>query len=145
MTTQLDIPYWIGQIDLLNEWLIAFPLPQEYRDRTTYREFHELVMAKQAELGLTLEVIAQLRQVEGNEDLDWAWTEVGMTEDNRELACPSYYRDFPLNYYWMPEYEAVQKAVDDFMGTQPLHQGVPDEVLLEVVQKHLASFPILKK
>lgn len=68
-----------------------------------------------------------------------------MTEDNREMICPSYYEEFPLNYYWMPEYEAVQKAVDDYMDTQPLYQGVSDEVLLGVVQKHLAASPIAKK
>lgn len=63
MTTQLDIPDWIGQLELLNQWLIHFPLPEEYRERTTYREFRELVRAKQVELGLTPEIIEQLNRV----------------------------------------------------------------------------------
>ena len=42
-------------------------------------------------------------EVRGNEDLDMAWLEYGMTVDNRELICPSYYEDLPLNYYWMDE------------------------------------------
>lgn len=146
MITALDIPYWIEQIDMLNQWLIKFPMSEEYRERTTYREFRELVRAKQAELGLTPEVIEELRKFEDDyEDLRWAWTEVGMTEDNREMLCSSYFEDFPLNHYWMPEYEAVMKAVDDFMDTQPLNVGVPDEVLAEVVRKHLEAFPIQKK
>ena len=146
MITALDIPYWIERIELLNQWLIQFPMSEEYRERTTYREFRELVRAKQVELGLTPEVIEQLRQFEdGSEDLRWAWTEVGMTEDNREMLCSTYFEDFPLNHYWMPEYEPVMKAVDDFMQAQPLYQGVSDEVLAEVVRKHLEAFPILKK
>ena len=145
MITALDIPHWIERIDLLNSWLIQFPLPEEYRERTSYREFRELVRAKQVELGLTPEVIEELRQFEDdNEDLRWAWTEVGMTEDNREMMCSSYYQDFPMNHYWMDEYEPVMKAVEDFMDIQPLNVGVPDEVLTEVVRKHLASFPIQK-
>ncbi|WP_303749335.1 hypothetical protein [Stenotrophomonas pigmentata] len=137
MTSSLDIPHWIERINQLNGWLCAFPMPQEYRERTTFREFHELVQAKQSELGLTPEVIAQLRDVVGNSDLDWAWQEVGMTEDNREMLCPTYFIDLPMNYYWMDEYEPVIKAVDDYMDSQPPGKNIPDEELLEVVQEHL--------
>lgn len=139
MTTPLDVPHWIEQIYQFNGWLHKVPISKEYREHTTFREFREQARAKQIELGLTPYVIEQLNQVKDNEALNWAWVEVGMTEDNRELVCPTYYEDLPLNYYWMPEYEPVMKAVDDFMDTQPPNQGVPDEVLLEVVRSHLPT------
>lgn len=137
MTSSLDISHWIERINQLNGWLCAFPMPQEYRERTTFREFHELVKAKQSDLGLTPEVIAQLRDVVDNPDLDWAWQEVGMTEDNREMLCPTYFKDLPMNYYWMDEYEPVIKAVDDYMDSQPPGKSIPDTELLEVVRRHL--------
>ena len=137
MTTSIDVSYWVEQINQLNGWLCSFPLPKEYRERTTYREFRELVRAKQVELGLTPEVIAQLHQVEGDPDLDWAWQEVGMTEDNREMLCPTYFEDLPLNYYWMEEYEPVIKAVDDFIEQQSAGQAISDEALAQVVRQHM--------
>ncbi len=137
MTASIDVSHWVEQINQLNGWLCSFPLPQEYRERTTYREFRELVRAKQVELGLTPEVIAQLHQVEGDPDLDWAWQEVGMTEDNREMLCPTYFEDLPLNYYWMEEYEPVIKAVDDFIEQQPAGQAISDEALAQVVRPHM--------
>ena len=139
MTDQLDIPHLIEQIYRIDEWVKAFPLTKEYRESTTYREFREVLKAKQAELGLTPDVLAQLNQIRGDDELDQAWLEYGMTMDSRELMCPSYYLDLPLNYYWMDEYEPLLKAVDDFMSEQPHFQGTEDEAILEVVRKHLPA------
>ena len=38
----------------------------------------------------------------------------------------------------MPEYDALRKAVDDFMDTQPVFEGrqQEDQALLEIVRKH---------
>lgn len=141
MTTPLDIEYFIGQIYRLDEWLKAFPLTQEYRERTTYREFRDLQRSKEAELGLTREVFAQLREIRDNGDLNMARLELGMTEDHRELVCSTYELDLPLNYHWMPEYESVRQAVEDFWDTQPSFESAKDEdeALLEVVRKHMPA------
>lgn len=139
MAMSLDVSHFIDQIYKLDKWINDLPLTQEYRERTTYRQFHALLQDKQSELGLTPEVLNQLNQVRGNKDLDMAWLEYGMTVDNRELICPSYYEDLPLNYYWMDEYEPLLKAVDDFMSEPPLYQGTEDEALLEVVRKHMPA------
>ena len=138
MATELDIPHYVNQIELLDGWVRAFPLSEEFREKTTYRQFHELLKAKQAELGLTREVWWRLGEIEGNADLDSAWMEYGMTLDHRELVCPTYMLDLPLNAYWMDEYEPTLKAVDDYIEQQS--QGpISDEELLEVVRKNLPS------
>lgn len=136
MTTELDIPHYVKQIELLDGWVSTYPLTKEFREKTTYRQFHELLKAKQAELGLTREVWLQLSEIEGDSDLDSAWMEYGMSLDHRELVCPTYMLDLPLNAYWMDEYEPTLKAVDDYIEQQP--QGpISDEALLEVVRKNM--------
>lgn len=136
MTTELDIPHYVKQIQQLDGWVRSYPLTEEFRVKTTYRQFHELLKAKQAELGLTREVWLKLGEIEGDSDLDSAWMEYGMTLDHRELVCPTYMLDLPLNAYWMDEYEPTLKAVDDYIEQQP--QGpISDEELLEVVRKNM--------
>lgn len=135
----LNVPHFVDQIYRLDKWVNELPLTQEYRERTTYRQFHDLLRAKQLELGLTPETIKQLNQVKDNEDLDRAWLEYGMTVDNLELLCPSYYEDLPLNFYWMEAYEPVLNAVEDFIDQQHDYEGSQDEALLEVVRKHLPT------
>lgn len=56
MNSELDIPHYVKQIELLDGWVSTYPLTEEFREKTTYRQFHELLKAKQAELGLTREV-----------------------------------------------------------------------------------------
>ena len=138
MTTELDIPHYVKQIQQLDGWVSAYPLTEEFRVKTTYRQFHQLLKAKQAELGLTREVWLKLGEIEGDSDLDSAWMEYGMTLDHRELVCPTYMLDLPLNAYWMDEYEPTLKAVDDYIEQQP--QGpISDDELLEVVRKNMPS------
>lgn len=139
MTTPLDIDYFIGQLYQFEKWVRELPLTKEYRERTTYREFHALRLAKRLELGLTPDVFEALLQVEDNKDLEMAWLELGMTDDHLELLCSTYELDLPLNYRWMPEYEPLIDALEKFMDTQPLYQGVEDEALLEVVRKHMPT------
>lgn len=139
MTARLNIPHFIDQIYALDEWVKAFSLPREYRERTSYRQFYDLLKAKHAELGLTPDALAQLNKAIDDKDLDLAWLEYGMTVDSRELLCPTCYEDLPLNYYWMPEYEAVQQAVDDFMDEQLVGQGISGEAILHVVRKHIPA------
>lgn len=136
MTAPLDIPHYVKQIELLDGWVSTYPLTKEFREKTTYRQFHELLKAKQAELGLTREVWLKLSEIEGDSALDSAWMEYGMTLDHRELVCPTYMLDLPLNAYWMDEYEPTLKAVDDYIEQQP--QGpISDDALLEVVLKNM--------
>ena len=136
MTSDLDVPHYVKQIQQLDGWVSAYPLTEEFRVKTTYRQFHELLKAKQAELGLTREVWLKLGEIEADADLDSAWMEYGMTLDHRELVCPTYMLDLPLNAYWMDEYEPTLKAVDDYIEQQP--QGpISDEELLEVVRKNM--------
>ncbi len=136
MSAPLDVDYFIGQIDKYNLWLCQLPLPHEYREQTTYGQLYELMGAKMQELGLTDEVISLLNQVKGNDALDWAWTEVGMTEDNREMTCSDYERDLPLDYHWMPEYEPMRNALYAYWDTEP-QEGVDHDVALrEIVEKH---------
>lgn len=138
MTSDLDVPHYVKQIQQLDGWVSAYPLTEEFRVKTTYRQFHELLKAKQAELGLTREVWLKLGEIEGDSDLDSAWMEYGMTLDHRELVCPTYMLDLPLNAYWMDEYEPTLKAVDDYIEQQP--QGpISDDELLEVVRKNMPS------
>lgn len=137
MNASLDLPHLIEKIYELDQWLREFPMTQEYRNKTTFRQFHEILDAKQVELGLTPEVRAELNQIDGNVELDQAWLEVGMTVDSREMLCPGYFVDLPMNYYWMPEYEPALSAVEDFVNQQPIGQGIPDEAILEAVRKYL--------
>lgn len=109
---EAEISHWIGQLEAYNLFLHSVPLSKEYRDTTTFRQFAEVRKAKREELGLTDNVMAELDSIQDHEALDWAFVEIGMTLDNRELLCPSYLQDLPLNCYWMPEYDEVLEAVE---------------------------------
>lgn len=139
MLSPQDIDGYIEQIYALNGWANAIPNSDEFRERTTIREFQEMLDAKRAELGLTPEVDQELRNIEGNAELDRAYLELGMTLDNKELLGPSYFEDFPLNYYDMPQYESAILAVEAFMAKQPKNVGVSYDVLAEVVRDHMLS------
>ena len=135
----LDLPYWIQKLDDWNRFLCTVPLPQEYRERTTFIQFWDEMRPKREAMGLTEEVMTRLHQVKDSPDLDWAFTEIGMTVDNREMITTAYYDILPMNFYWMPEYEPVIAAVEAHMGAQPLYTGVTDEVLLEIVKRHMSA------
>jgi hypothetical protein len=134
-----EITHWVGKMEEFNMVLHHFPLPTAYRETTTFTQFGEVFRAKRLELGLTDEIYDELNKVAraGNKDVEWAFVEIGMTLDNRELVAPTYYMDLPLNYYWMDEFKPVIDAVEDYMEKQPRGVGVPDEELLAVVHKHL--------
>ena len=132
-----DIDGYIERIYALNGWVNAIPNSDEFRERTTIREFQEMLDAKRVELGLTPEVDQELRTIKGNAELDRAYLELGMTLDIKELLGPSYFEDFPLNYYDMPEYESAFLAVEAFMAKQPKNVGVSYDVLAEVVRDHM--------
>lgn len=134
-----DIDGYIERIYALNGWVNAIPNSDEFRERTTIREFQEMLDAKRAELGLIPEVDQELRTIKGNAELDRAYLELGMTLDIKELLGPSYFEDFPLNYYDMPEYESAILAVEAFMAKQPKNVGVSCDVLAEVVRDHMLS------
>ena len=140
--TTLDVSHYVDQIYKLDKWLNEFPLTQEYRERTTFREFHALIKAKDLELGLTPEVMGQLNQIRDNKELDMAMLEYSMTMDERELMCDSYYEDLPMNFYWMPEYEAAFNAVEAFIDQRHEYEGTEDEALLKVVLQHLPTTPV---
>jgi len=135
--SELDIPFWIGKPEEYNHFLHSFPLPKEYRDTTSFREFKRVLQGKRIELGLTDEIYAQLLKVQDNEALNWAFVEIGMTLDNRELICPTYFDDLPLNYYWMPEYDEVREAVE-------AHSDADDQSLQELVWKLAPPIPNTK-
>lgn len=139
MLSPQDIDVYIEQIYALNGWVNAIPNSDEFRERTTIREFQEMLDAKRAELGLTPEVDQELRNIEGNAELDRAYLELGMTLDIKELLGPSYFEDFPLNYYDMPEYESAILAVEVFMAKQQKNVGVSYDVLAEIVRDHMLS------
>ena len=139
MTTPPDMAYFVGQIEQLDEWLRSLPMTKEYRERTTFRQFHNLVAGKKIELGLTPEVIERLHQVKDNVDLDMAWLAVGMTYDHHELLSEIYYKNLPMSFEWMPEYEPMRRAVEDFTRSQPLYQPIEDEAIREIVRRHVPS------
>lgn len=128
------IEHWISKLDELNTFLCVFPLPEDYRRTTTYRQFNDLVRMKERDLGLDRETYAELNQIAraGHTDLEWAFTEIGMTYDNRELLVNSYYQDLPLSFQWMDEYEPMMQAVEEYERTHP---KASDEELLAVVQQ----------
>lgn len=134
---EADVSYWIGQLEAYNVFLRNVPLSKEYRDTTTFRQFGEVRKAKREELGLTDDVMAQLHGIRDNQPLNWAFVEIGMTVDNRELLCPSYFEDLPLNYYWMPEYNAVREAVE-------AQREADDQTLQELVWKLAPPIPNTK-
>ncbi|RYG95983.1 MAG: hypothetical protein EON58_13075 [Alphaproteobacteria bacterium] len=137
-----QMSHWIVQLNGLNRFLCLFPLPKEYREQTTYREFNAVVEAKEVELGLTEDVYRDLLSMRDDPEVSWAFTEIGMTKDNREMLVPSYFEDFPLNYYWMPQYKPVRKAVDDYISSKGLYVGSSDEEVAEVVRAFLLENPI---
>lgn len=109
---EAEISGWIGTLEEYNLFLRTVPLSKEYRDTATFRQFGEVRKAKREQLGLTDDVMAELNGICDHDALNWAFVEIGMTLDNRELLCASYFEDLPLNYYWMPEYDAVREAVE---------------------------------
>ncbi|WP_334180296.1 hypothetical protein [Pseudoxanthomonas sp.] len=142
MEDTLDIPHAVKLLEQLNEWVCTFPLTTSFREQTTYRQFGTMLQAKQAELGLTPTMWDELSRLHGNEDLAHAWLEYGMTLDNRELICPTYFLDLPLNAYWMDAYAPVMTAVDDYIEAHRQLPSISDEALVEVVRQHMpASSP----
>lgn len=134
---EAEISHWIGQLKAYNLFLRSVPLSKEYRDTTTFRQFAEVRKAKREELGLTDDVMADLLSIHDHEALNWAFVEIGMTVDHRELLCPSYFKDLPLNYHWMPEYDEVREAV----GAQ---READDQTLQELVWKLAPPIPNTK-
>ena len=134
---EAEISGWIGKLEEYNLFLRSVPLSKEYRDTTTFREFGEVHKAKREELGLTDDVMAELLSIHDHEVLNWAFVEIGMTVDHRELLCPSYFEDLPLNYHWMPEYDEVREAV----GAQ---READDQTLQELVWKLAPPIPNTK-
>lgn len=143
--TPAEIEHWVRRLDDLNRFLHSYPLPTELRERMTFREFHAIVDAKELELGLSPEIMKELVAMRDDPAVSWAFTEIGMTYDNRELAPPSYYWDFPLNFYWMDEYEPVMKAVGDRISSQGKYVGTSDDELAEVVRQFLIDNPLPAK
>lgn len=139
MTESINIAHYADLINQLNAWICTYPLTTTFREQTTYREFGELIKAKQAELGLTPQIWSTLSVLHGDEQLDTAWLEYGMTLDHRELICPAYFLDLPLNAYWMRAYDPVMKAVDDYIDAQSGGASISDDVLAEVVRQHLPA------
>lgn len=142
--TVLDIPYWIGKLEEYNRYLCSVPLSKDYRERTTFREFWATCVAKRAELGIPEETYRELVSMRDDPDVTWAFTEIGMTQDNREMICEGHFADLPMNYYWMPEYEAVRKAVEDYWQANKPFGSYDAEVaaLTEVVKRETAHIPI---
>ena len=134
---EAEISRWIDQLEAYNLFLRSVPLSKEYRDTTTFRQFGEVRKAKREELGLTDDVMAELNGIRDHDALNWAFVEIGMTLDNRELLCASYFEDLPLNYYWMPEYDEVREAV----GAQ---WEADDQTLKELVWKLAPPIPNTK-
>lgn len=142
MEDTLDIPHAVTLLEQLNAWVCTYPLTTSFREKTTYRQFGSMLQAKQAELGLTPQMWDELGRLHGNEEVDHAWLEYGMTLDNRELICPTYFLDLPLNAYWMEAYDPVMTAVDDYIEANRTLPSISDEALAEVVRQHMpASIP----
>lgn len=134
---EAEISHWIDQLEAYNLFLRSVPLSKECRDTTTFRQFGEVRKAKREELGLTDDVMAELLSIHDHEALNWAFVEIGMTVDHRELLCPSYFEDVPLNYHRMPEYDEVREAV----GAQ---READDQTLQELVWKLAPPIPNTK-
>jgi len=134
---EAEISHWIDQLEAYNLFLRSVPLSKEYRDTTTFRQFGEVRKAKREELGLTDDVMAELLSIHDHEALNWAFVEIGMTVDHRELLCPSYFEDLPLNYHWMPEYDEVREAV-------AAQREADDQTLQELVWKLAPPIPNTK-
>jgi len=105
---EAEISGWIGTLEEYNLFLRTVPLSKEYRDTATFRQFGEVRKAKREQLGLTDDVMAELNGI--------------CDHDN--------FGDWPLNHYWMPEYEAVREAVEA--------QWQSDDDTLEALVRNLA-------
>ena len=138
MTTPLDVEYLVGQIGRLDYWLREFPFTQAFRERTTFRAFHELQQAKQVALGLTPDVWVQLRKLDGNQELELAIMDLGMTEEEKGVLCESHFEDLPLNFESMPEYAPVLQAVDDYFDNHGMG-SVDDDALLRIVRSNMPT------
>ena len=138
MTIPLDVEYLVGRIYELDDWLKALPLTQNFREQTTFRAFYELQQAKQAALGLSPDVWAQLRKVENNEELTLAIMDLGMTEEERGVRSEPYFQDLPMDFASMPEYAPVLQAVDDYFDNHGMGY-VDDDALLRVVMSNMPA------
>lgn len=134
---EADVSYWIGQLEAYNVFLRNVPLSKEYRDTMTFRHFGEVRKARREELGWTDDVMAQLHNIRDDEALNWAFVEIGMMIDNRELLCPRYFEDLPLNSYWIPEYDEAREAVE-------AQWDADDQTLQELVWKLAPPIPNTK-
>ena len=127
MTAELE--QTVERLRALADFIDFYPIPPEVREHMTYREMRDVIKAKQEELGLDFKTLDQ-----SHEDVRY-WTEqVGIAEDVRELITEDHHLDLPLNFNWMPEYEAMLKAEDAFW-----EQQVPGPVdttpLLDIVRQ----------
>ena len=132
-----EIDHWTNALEELEKFLRTFPMSKHYRETTTFRQFNEMLVAKQREMGLTEDVLKELRSIEGNEALDSVWLEISMTIDHRELMAPKYYYDLPLNYFMMDEYQKIIDAVENYTPDNAFARVATDEELFAVVQQHL--------
>ena len=135
--SEIDLQWCTERLLELETWVRSYPMTQEFRERTTYRQFHQLEAAKRLELGLTDAIWAAMVRLDEDPGMERAWQEFQMTLDHRELVCPTYYQDLPLNFWWMDEYDSVQQAVDDFIDHHPLGSPITDDDLIAVVQRNL--------
>lgn len=138
MTTPLDVEYLVGQMYKLDDWLRELPLTQTFRERTTFRAFHELQQAKQVALGLTPDVWVQLRKIDGHQELELAIMDLGMTEEERGVRSEPYFEDLPMDFESMPEYAPVLRAVDDYFDNHGMGY-VDDDALLRVVRSNMPA------
>ena len=131
-----DVAQIVKSLQALCEWIDHYPLPQEVRERMTYTEFHHLLQAKKAELGLDYITIF----AEHGEDEDvCAWIEqAGMSLDHRELMPENHHFDLPLNFFMMPEYKTMLDAEEEYWqraGKTP-YVALDDSELMDIVRKH---------
>ena len=110
-------------IDFIDQAALTVP------DTTTFRQFHDLVRAKQDELGIDW---AKLRE-EMDQDTFIHWNNmVGLAMEGKEID--EHLLDLPLGFRSMPEYEGVLAAEQEFWDNNP---DATEEQLREVVEAHM--------
>ena len=58
-----EIDHWTNALEELEKFLRTFPMSKHYRETTTFRQFNEMLVAKQREMGLTEDVLKELRSI----------------------------------------------------------------------------------
>ena len=124
------------------QWLKSVELPTEVRRSTTYRQFFALMYSALRSDGITPAFYERLCAYRPANDLQWDEADLdnSMTFDDRNLIAPRWGRDLPIDFPYMPEYEAAASALEAYDESLPRdYLPTPEEYAAVARRKSVAE------